>query len=149
MKEFKVKQDLAFVVVPLVLNLIVFTGALFMNGLFKWILILLSLGFIGVILWQSRPAFQNYQLVLTPKEVKVLNLKGEVVRKVDWKKVEAVAASYKKTWKIYSYSFFFKVKKDEDLPFALISREKGLTGKFQNFIRVFVRKRIPVRIVKA
>ena len=74
MKEFRVKQDLAFVVIPLVLNLIVFVGALFIDGFFKWILIALSLGFAGVVLWQSRPIYRNYQLLLTPKEIKVLNL---------------------------------------------------------------------------
>jgi hypothetical protein len=148
MKEFKVKQDVTFVVIPLVIDLLVFVGALFIDGFFKWILIALSLGFAGVVLWQSRPIYRNYQLLLTPKEIKVLNLKGEVVRRLDWKKVEAAAAGYKKTWKIYSYSFFFRVKKDEDLLFALISREEGLAGKFQNFIKIFVRKRIPVQIVK-
>ena len=55
----------------------------------------------------------------------------------------------KKTWIIYTYSFYFRVKGDEDLMFALISREAGLTGKFQNFVKVFVRKKIPVQIVKA
>jgi len=148
MKDFRVKQDLTFVVIPLVFDLVVFFLALFMSGFWKWILMALSVGFAGLVLWQSRPMFKSFQLVLTPKEIRVLNFKGEVVRKLDWKKVEAVAAGYKRTWRIYSYSFYFRVKKDEDLLFALVSREEGLAGKFQNFVKVFVRKRIPVQVVK-
>ena len=62
--------------------------------------------------------------------------------------MEAAATGYKKTWKLYTYSFYFRVKGDEDLLFALISRQEGLTGRFQNFIKVFVRKKIPVQVVR-
>ena len=65
MKEFRVKQDLTFVVIPLVFDLVVFFLALFMSGFWKWILMALSVGFAGLVLWQSRPMFKSFQLVRT------------------------------------------------------------------------------------
>ncbi|GAB6076075.1 hypothetical protein [Desulfurobacterium crinifex] len=149
MKEFRVKQDLAFVIFPLTVDLLLFVSALFMGGFWRWIFIALAVIFAGFVLYQSRPIFKNFQLILTPKEIKVQDFRGNVVRRIDWKKVEGAAGGFKKTWLIYTYSFYFRVKGDEDLMFALISREAGLTGKFQNFVKVFVRKKIPVQIVKA
>jgi protein-S-isoprenylcysteine O-methyltransferase Ste14 len=63
MKEFKVKQDMLFVIVPLLFNLVVFISALLMESIWKWILIALSIGFAGLVLWQSRPLFKNFQLI--------------------------------------------------------------------------------------
>jgi len=149
MEKFKVKQDLSFVLVPLVFSLLVFIGALFMSSFWKWGFILLSLVFAGVVLWQSRPFLKNFELVITPKEIVVKDFRGKTVRQLEWKKVEAAAAGYKKTWLIYTYSFYFKVKGDEDLLFALITRTPNLAKKFQQFVRVFVRKKVPVQLVKA
>jgi len=150
MKEFRVKQDLMFVVVPLVFDLLLFVGALvFTSGFWRIALILLSLIFAGVVLWQARPIFRAFELVVTPKEVLVKDFRGNTVRRVEWKRIEAAVAGYKKTWLLYTYSFYFRVRGDEDLMFALISRVPGLTGKFQQFVRVFVRKKVPVQVVKA
>ncbi|WP_163329401.1 hypothetical protein GFV12_00330 [Desulfurobacterium thermolithotrophum] len=148
MKEFRVKQESGVVLFPLIVDFLLLIGALFMDGIWRWIFIGLSLIFAGLVVYQSRPIFKNFQLVITPKEIKVLDFRGNVVRKIDWKKVEGAAAGFRKTWLIYTYSFYFRVKGDEDLLFSLISREAGLTGKFQNFIKVFVRKKIPVQVIK-
>jgi hypothetical protein len=146
--ELRFKQDIAFFVVPLVFDLIMLVGALFLS--FPWNLIigLLSLIFAGIVIWQSRPFLKNFELVLTPQFAEVRNFTGKTVRKVNWKKVEAAAAGYKKTWLIFTYSFFLRVKGDEDLLFGLVSRQEGLTGKFQQFLKVFVRKKIPIQIVR-
>ncbi|WP_456342597.1 hypothetical protein [Thermovibrio sp.] len=150
MKEFRVKQDLMFVVVPLVFDLLLFAGALvFTSGLWRVLLILLSLGFAGLVLWQARPILKGFELIVNPKEVIVKDFRGNTVRRIEWKRIEAAVAGYKKTWLLYTYSFYFRVKGDEDLLFALISRTPGLTGKFQQFVRVFVRKKVPVQVVKA
>ncbi|WP_457679348.1 hypothetical protein [Thermovibrio sp.] len=149
MKEFRVKQDLLFVVVPLTVALLMFVGALFMGGIGRIVFIALSLIFAGVVLWQSRPILKGFELVVNPKEIVVKDFFGKEVRRVEWKRVEAVAAGYKKTWMIYTYSFYFRVKKDEDLIFALISRTPGLASRFQQFVRTFVRKRVPIQVVKA
>ncbi len=149
MEKFRVKQDLSFVLVPLIFSLLVFVGALFMSSFWKWGFILLSLVFAGVVLWQSRPFFKNFELVITPKEIYVNDFRGKTVRQLKWGKVEAVATGYRKNWLIYTYSFYFKVKGEEDLLFALITRTPNLAGKFQKFVKVFVRKKIPVQLVKA
>ena len=149
-KEFRVKQDLLFVVVPLMFNLLLLAGALvFTGGIWRILLVLTALIFTGVILWQSRPMFKAFELIVTPKEIIVKDFRGKVVKRLDWKRVEAAVAGYKKTWLIYTYSFYFRVKGDEDLLFALISRTPGLANKFQQFVRVFVRKKVPVQVVKA
>ncbi len=148
-KEFRVKQDILFIAVPLIFDFLFLIGALFLSSPWKWILSALALIFAGVVIWQSRPFLKNFELVLTPKGLKVRDFRGNTVREVEWKKVEAAAAGYKKTWLIYTYSFYFRVKGDEDVLFGLVTREQGLTGKFQQFMKVFVRKKIPVQVVKA
>jgi hypothetical protein len=149
MKEFRVKQELSFVAVPLIFDLLLLVGALFVSGIWKFVLIAMALGFAGLVLWQARPIFKSFELLLTPKEIIVKSFNGKVVRRIDWKKVEAAVGGYKKTWLLYTYSFYFRVKGEEDLMFVLISRTPNLTSKFQQFIKVFVRKRIPVQVVKA
>ncbi len=150
MKEFRVKQDLMFVFVPLAFDLLLFVGALvFTGGFWRVSLVLLSLIFAGIVLWQSRPILKAFELIVTPKEVIVKDFRGNIVRRLEWKRVEAAVAGYKKTWLLYTYSFYFRVKGDEDLLFALISRVPGLAGKFQQFVKVFVRKKVPVQVVKA
>ncbi|SMP15658.1 hypothetical protein SAMN06265339_1405 [Desulfurobacterium pacificum] len=149
LKEFRVKQDPLFIGLPLFVDLVLLILALFLPGIWKVIGVVLALGFAGYVLWQSRPILKNYELVLTPKEVIVKDFRGNVVRRVEWKKVEAAAAGVKKTWKMLTYSFFFRVRGDEDIMFALVTREEGLTGKFQSFMKVTPRKKVPVQIVKA
>ena len=148
-REFRVKQDILFIAVPLIFDFLFFIGALFLSSPWNWILGALALVFAGVVIWQSRPFLKSFELLLTPKGIKVRDFRGKTVREVDWKRVEAAAAGYKKTWLIYTYSFYFRVKGDEDVLFGLVSREPGLTGKFQQFMKVFVRKRIPVQVVKS
>jgi hypothetical protein len=148
-QDFTVKQDMLFVAVPLGFNLLfLLASLLFTGGVFRLILSLLALGFAGFVLWQSRFMFSNYRLSLTQKGVEVANIFGKTVRRVDWRKVEGVAAGYKRTWKLYAYSFYFRVKKEEDVPFSLISREENLANKLSGYIKVFVRRRIPVKLVK-
>jgi len=147
-KRFEVKQDLWFVWGPLIFDLLLFVIALFMSGFFRWVGIIVSLGLAGLVLWQSRPMFKNFKLILTPKEIKVLDFRGNIVRKLDYKKVLGAVGGFKRTWKIYTYNFYFRVKGDEDLSFVLVSREPNLASKFQNFLKVFVRKKIPVQILK-
>jgi hypothetical protein len=146
--KFEVKQELWFVWGPLIFDFLLFILAMFMSGFLKWIGIVISLGLAGLVLWQSRPMFKNYKLILTPKEIKILDFKGNPVRTLEYKKVVAAAGGVKKSWKIYTYNFYFRVKGDEDLSFVLISTEPNLTAKFQNFLRVFVRRKIPVQILK-
>ncbi|GEM_PF-957020 len=149
LKEFRVKQDSLFIGLPLIVDLVLLISALFLPGIWKAIGAGLALGFAGYVLWQSRPLLKNYELVLTSKEIIVKDFRGNAIRKVEWKKVEAAAAGVKKTWKILTYSFFFRVKGEEDVMFALVTREEGLTGKFQSFMKVTPRKKVPVQIVKA
>lgn len=138
-----------FVVVPLIFDLLFFIVGLFMPGLWKLAFAAVALIMAGVVLWQARPFLKQFQLTVTPKEVTVKDFRGNTVRKLDWKRVEAVAAGYKKNWMLYTYSFYFRVRGDEDLLFGAITREPGLTGKFQQFVKVFVRKKVPVQVVKA
>ncbi len=149
LKEFRVKQDSLFIGLPLIVDLVLLISALFLPGIWKAIGAGLALGLAGYVLWQSRPLLKNYELVLTSKEIIVKDFRGNAIRKVEWKKVEAAAAGVKKTWKILTYSFFFRVKGEEDVMFALVTRENGLTGKFQSFMKVTPRKKVPVQIVKA
>jgi len=147
-RELRIKQDLLFFAVPLTFDLLFLIGALFLS--FPWNLILgiLALVFAGIVIWQSRPFLKNFELVLTPKFVEVRDFRGRGVRRIEWKKVEAVAAGHKKSWFVFIYSFYFRVKGDEDLLFGLVSRKEGLTSKLQQFVKVFVRKKIPVQVVK-
>jgi hypothetical protein len=147
-KRLEFKQDLIFFAVPLTFDLLFLAGALFLSFPFNLILGLVAVIFAGVVVWQSRPFLKNYQLILTPKFLEVRDIRKNTVRKIDWNKVEAAAAGYKKSWLLYTYSFYFRVKGDEDLLFGLITRQEGLTSKFQQFMKVFVRKRIPVQVVK-
>jgi hypothetical protein len=147
-KELKLQQDMLFVFVPLFFDLLLLVAALFMSGFWRIAGVLMALGFAGFVLWQSRFMFKNFKMLVTPKGITVVDFFGKVVRKLDWKNVEAVAAGYKKTWKLYTYSFYFRVKGEEDLLFPLISREEGVTGRFQTFVKTRVRKRVPVQLVK-
>ncbi len=147
-KRLEFKQDLIFFAVPLTFDLLFLAGALFLSFPFNLILGLVAVIFAGVVVWQSRPFLKNYQLILTPKFLEVRDIRKNTVRKIDWNKVEAAAAGYKKSWLLYTYSFYFRVKGDEDLLFGLITRQEGLTLKLQQFMKVFVRKRIPVQVVK-
>ena len=147
-KRLEFKQDLIFFAVPLTFDLLFLVGALFLSFPFNLILGLIAVIFAGVVIWQSRPFLKNYQLILTPKFLEVRDIRKNTVRKIDWNKVEAAAAGYKKSWLLYTYSFYFRVRRDEDLLFGLMTRREGLTSKFQQFMKVFVRKRIPVQIVK-
>jgi len=147
-RELRFKQDIAFFAVPLAFDLIFLIGAPFLSFPWNLILGLLALIFAGIVVWQSRPFMKNFELVLTPQFAEVRNFTGKTVRKVSWKKVEAAAGGYKKTWLVFTYSFFFRVKGDEDIVFGLVSRQQGLANKFQQFLKVFVRKKIPVQIVK-
>jgi len=150
MKELTFKQDLAFVAVPLIFDLLFFVLGLFMPGLiWKLLFCGAAVVFAAVVLWQSRPILKNFLLKITPKEIEVKDFRGNTVRRLDWKKVEAAAAGYKKNWLLYTYSFYFRVKGDEDLLFGLITREPNLASKFQQFVKVFVRKKVPVQVVKA
>ena len=148
LKEFRVKQDRLFLVLPLTINLILLLLSLLLPGILKILGVALTFGLAGYMLWQSRPILKNYELILTPKEIIVKDFRGNTVRKLEWKKVEAAAAGVKKNWKIFTYSFYFRVKGEEDLMFALITREEGLTGKFQSFVKIAPRKKVPVQIVK-
>ncbi len=145
---FKVKQDMLFVYIPLTFDLLLLIAAIFMPGFWKVIGVVMAIGFAGFVLWQSRFMFKNFEMELSPREIIVRNFRGREVRKLSWKNVETAATGYKKTWKIYTYSFYFRVKGDEDLLFPLISREEGISSKFQNFVKVYVRKKIPVQLVK-
>ncbi len=147
-RELRFKQDIAFFAVPLAFDLLFLIGAPFLSFPWNLILGLLALIFAGIVVWQSRPFMKNFELVLTPQFAEVRNFTGKTVRKVSWKKVEAAAGGYKKTWLVFTYSFFFRVKGDEDIVFGLVSRQQGLANKFQQFLKVFVRKKIPVQIVK-
>ncbi len=148
-REFRVKQDILFIAVPLIVDFLFLVGALFLSSPWNWILSALALIFAGIVIWQSRPFLKNFELILTPKGLRVKDFRGKTVREVEWKKVEAAAAGYKKTWLICTYSFYFRVRGDEDVLFGLVTREQGLTGKFQQFMKIFVRKKIPVQVVKA
>jgi len=147
-KELKLRQDVAFIVVPLIFDLLLLIGALFLDGFLRIAFALLSIIFAAILLWQSRPMLKNFELTLTPKGITVKDFLGRTVRKVDWKSVEAAAAGYKRVWLLYTYSFYFRVKGDEDVMLALLTRVPDLTSKFQQFLKVFVRKKIPVQIVK-
>ncbi|RUM90003.1 MAG: hypothetical protein DSZ26_03925 [Thermovibrio sp.] len=147
-KRLEFKQDLIFFAIPLTFDLLFLVGALFLSFPFNLILGLVAIIFAGVVVWQSRPFLKNYELTLTSKFLEVRDFRRNLVRKIEWSKVEAAAAGYKKSWLLYTYSFYFRVKGDEDLLFGLITRREGLTSKFQQFMKVFVRKRIPVQVVK-
>ncbi|SMO71580.1 hypothetical protein SAMN06269117_12136 [Balnearium lithotrophicum] len=147
-KRLEFKQNLIFFAVPLTFDLLFLVGALFLSFPINLILGLVAVIFAGVVVWQSRPFLKNYELTLTPKFLEVRDFRKNLVRKIEWNKVEAAAAGYKKSWLLYTYSFYFRVKGDEDLLFGLITRQEGLTSKFQQFMKVFVRKRIPVQVVK-
>ncbi|MEO2082723.1 MAG: hypothetical protein ABGX12_01710 [Desulfurobacteriaceae bacterium] len=149
MKELRLKQDPLFIVVPLFFDLLLFVGALFMSGIWKYVGIVMAVTFAVIVLWQSRPLLRNFELLVRPREIIVKDFRGKAVRRLDWKKVEGVAAGFKRTWKLYTYSFYFRVRGEEDLLFVLVSREEGLTAKFQKFVKVFVRKKVPVQTVKA
>jgi hypothetical protein len=119
-KRLEFKQDLIFFAVPLTFDLLFLAGALFLSFPFNLILGLVAVIFAGVVVWQSRPFLKNYQLILTPKFLEVRDIRKNTVRKIDWNKVEAAAAGYKKSWLLYTYSFYFRVKGDEDLLLSLI-----------------------------
>ncbi len=148
-KEFRVKQDILFVAVPLIFDFLFLIVAHFLSSPWRWILAALALIFAGIVIWQFRPFLKSFELLLTQKGIKVKDFRGNTVREVEWKKVEAAAAGFRKTWLIYTYSFYFRIKGDEDVLFGLVSREPGLTAKFQQFMKVFVRKKIPVQVVKS
>jgi len=148
MKEFKVKQNLMLFLIPGIIDLTLIIIGILSTGIARYIFLGVAAAFLGLIIYQARPIFRNYCLILTPREIKILDLRGKTVRKVDWKKVEGVAAGYKKLLFIYMYSFYFRVKGEEDTNFLLNSRQVDLSQKLKNFVKVFVRRNIPVQVVK-
>ncbi len=149
MKEFKAKQNLMLFLIPGLIDLLLFIVAVLSHGITRYLFAGIAVAFLGLLIYQARPIFRNFCIILTPKEVKVLNIKGNTVRKVDWRKVEGVAAGYKKLLFIYVYSFYFRVKGEEDINFIVNSRNDDLSQKLRNFVKVFVRRNIPVQVVKS
>ena len=149
MKEFHVKQNLTIFAIPVAIDVLIFILGAISSGIFRFILLGIAAAFLGVIIYQSKPILKSFALKLTPKEVRVLDFTGKTVRRVDWRRVEGAAAGRRKILFINMYSFYFRVKGDEDINFILNSRESDLSQKFRNFIRVFVRRNVPVQIVKS
>ncbi len=148
-KRFEVKQSLLFMAIPVTIDIIILIGAILATGILRFLLLGILVALLYLLYKQLKPTLTNFRFVMTSKYVRVENFKGDIVRELDWKNVEAAAAGYKVALKkIYFYNFYFRVKKEEDLIFAVTTTQSDLASKFQQFIKVFVRKKIPIQIVK-
>ncbi|WP_457567932.1 hypothetical protein [Desulfurobacterium sp.] len=148
-KRFEVSQEPLFIALPVFIDVLFLIAALAAHGILRILLLGILVALLYLLYRQLKPVLTSYRFVMTPKTIWIENVAGKKVREVDWKKVEAAAAGYKVTLKrIYLYNFYFRVKKEEDLIFAVTTMKPDLASRFQNFIRVFVRKKIPVQIVK-
>ncbi|WP_457570293.1 hypothetical protein [Desulfurobacterium sp.] len=148
-KRFEVSQEPLFIALPIVIDVLFLIAAIMAHGILRLLLFGILVALLYLLYRQLKPILTNYRFVMTPKSIWIENFSGKKVREVDWKKVEAAAAGYKVTLKkIYLYNFYFRVKKEEDLIFAVTTTKPDLASRFQNFIKVFVRKKIPIQIVK-
>ncbi|SNR72163.1 hypothetical protein [Desulfurobacterium atlanticum] len=148
-KRFEVKQSLLFMAIPVTIDTAILIGAIISHGILRFLLLGILVALLYLLYKQLKPTLTNFKFIMTPKFIRIENFKGDTVREVDWKKVEAAAAGYKVAFKkIYFYNFYFRIKKEEDLIFAVTSTQPDLAAKFQQFIKVFVRKKIPIQIVK-
>ncbi|OMH40290.1 hypothetical protein [Desulfurobacterium indicum] len=148
-KRFEVSQEPLFIALPIVIDVLFLIATIVAHGILRFLLFGILVALLYLLYRQLKPILTNYRFVMTPKSVWIENFSGKKVREVNWKKVEAAAAGYKVTLKkIYLYNFYFRVKKEEDLIFAVTTTKPDLALKFQKFIKVFVRKKIPIQIVK-
>ncbi len=149
MKRLKLKQDMLFILAPVSVDILALIFAALTHGIFRYVFLLMFLVFTGLFLYQVRPIIKLFSIVIGQKNVQTFNILDKMNREIDWKRIQGVAIGYKKVSLIYIYNIYFRVKGKEDLSFALISRNKNLGPDVQRFIKVFVRRGIPVQMVKA
>jgi hypothetical protein len=147
-KGFVIRQDMRFVWFPVGLNVILLVSSIVVGGIVGILGVVFSLILSWMIIRQSKFMFINNRMEVSKDGVKIYNFRGSLNKKINWKNVVGVAIGEKKTWKMWVYNFYFRMKGEEDVSAVFVTFFPELGVRFKNFVRIFVRHRIPVQVVR-